>query len=162
MTDATDPLLRDPLVQYLGVLRAQHADYNPLSHPDFAEMVEPYLVASRGIADLVVAAIESLGDRGLEEVVGLLRGMLEPIVSAASPERAIGEAVDFVAAILREENPPTSPRYTVEPDGTYALIRDRLGARTARFSYESTAELVAASFNTGETDPEPYLWSPAS
>jgi hypothetical protein len=106
VTDATDPLLRDPLVQYLGILRAQHADYHPLSDPDLAALVEPYLVASRGIADLVVAAVDSLGPtEGLEEVVGLLRVMILPVVSAGTPEGAIGEAVAFVEATLRKQNP---------------------------------------------------------
>ena len=105
MTDATDPLLRDPLVQYLGILRAQHADYHPLSDPDLAALVEPYLAASSAMADLVVAAVDSLGERGLEEAVGLLRAMILPVVTAGTPETAIGEAVAYVEARMREQHP---------------------------------------------------------
>lgn len=144
MTDATDPLLRDPLVQYLGILRAQHADYHPLTEPELAALVEPYLVASRGIADLVVAAVDSLGDRGLEEVVGLLRAMILPIVTAGSPESATGEAVAYVEVTMREQHPAKELRFYVEERLEGCGIRDREQPNDfANFEDDTPAELQA-------------------
>ena len=164
MTDATDPLLRDPLVQYLGILRAQHADYNPLAAPEFAPLVEPYLALSKALADLVLAAVDNPATGGLDEVEGLLLGMLEPLRTATAIEGPIGGAVDFVAATLREANPAPgpAPRFTASLDGTYGLVHDRETGKVAHFGSEASASQAAQHLASGGWQPGSFFWSPAS
>lgn len=169
MTDATDPLLRDPLVQYLGILRAQHADYHPLKADEFAALREPYLAVSHGIADLVVAAIDSLGpEEGLEEVVGLLRALVGQVATATAPAAPVGEAVDFVAATMRRLNPPAEARFYVEQaetvDGFEWGVRDRQNPRAfAPFGEtedgaESEALEAADALNASPATLTDWFW----